>query len=127
MTQKHYNAISKVLKEANSLTNSGGMLLYKDDLVNELCKIFEKENAKFDANKFKFKCGLKDEKQYRVYDVQLKTHNFQGIIFDSKQQAIDQIVEYFSVDHTTRELITIRDTLETDGEYSGLVIEEVEE
>jgi len=57
MTRKHYIAIADVIKEyvkPNHLVY--GFTNHKDDLVSELCRVFEEDNPRFDSDKFREAC-----------------------------------------------------------------------
>jgi len=63
--------------------------------------------------------------KYRIWDNQLKHYAFQDHIFNSKLEAIDQLISYFSAD-CDGDLTKIRKCLWECGEFSDLAIEKME-
>ena len=59
----------------------------------------------------------------KIWDGQLNQYAFEEKIFDTKGEAIDQLISYFSVD--CDELTKIRKTLWQVNEFAEMFIEEV--
>ena len=61
--------------------------------------------------------------KYRIWDGQLNRYAFQETIFNTKNEAINQLISFFSVD--LDELTKIRKSLWQDSEFAELYIEKV--
>ena len=61
---------------------------------------------------------------YKVYDGQCDRYMFGEQIFETKDEAIEQLIEYFSVDHDEEDLKSIEADYRNGSEYAELYIEE---
>ena len=64
--------------------------------------------------------------KYKIWDSQLEKYAFEEKIFNTKKEAVEQLVSFFSVD-CEGDLTSIRAELWSCGEFADLNIERVEE
>ena len=65
--------------------------------------------------------------KYKVWDSQLNRHSFGGEIFNTKKDAIDQLISFFSAD-CWGDLTKIRNCLWESNEFADLqIIKETDE
>lgn len=64
---------------------------------------------------------------FKIWDGQLKQYSFEEHIFEDEEEAIEQLIDYFSIDHTKIELKIVRKNLQQNKEWAELYIEEVQE
>lgn len=59
---------------------------------------------------------------FKVYDNQLSRYAFEGKKFKTKEEAIEQLLSFFSVDNNKKELKEIEMMLKSDNEFADMVI-----
>ena len=57
LTRKYYKLIAKVIKDSSTLDTYGDVIVHKDDLINDLCDEFLKDNRLFDSDRFTSACN----------------------------------------------------------------------
>jgi len=62
----------------------------------------------------------------KVYDNQLEKWCFDNAIFENEEEAIQQLISFFSVDNNKEELKLIEEDLRRDKEAFGLRLVDVE-
>lgn len=65
--------------------------------------------------------------KYKIWDHQLNRYSFHGSIFETKEEAIDQLLSFFSADHNPKELNIVKIILNETGEYADMIIKELRE
>lgn len=63
----------------------------------------------------------------RVWDRQLEKYAFDEKVFLNKEEAIGQLLSFFSADHDRQELEQVKKDLEDNEEFAELVIEPIED
>ena len=56
MTRKHFEAIAKAIANASTYDAYGDEIVHKDDLIEELCIIFARDNNLFSRSRFVNAC-----------------------------------------------------------------------
>ena len=55
LSRKHYKAIAQVIKD-RTINNVPPLLIDKDDLINDLCVVFARDNGLFSRSRFVSAC-----------------------------------------------------------------------
>jgi len=65
--------------------------------------------------------------KYKVYDEQNQKYMFGEVIFNSKKEAIEQLISFYSADHSEQDLKAVKEAYENSEEYFDIVIRELKE
>ena len=57
LSRKHYRVIAKSIKDSTTLDTYGDEIVHKEDLINDLCIMFERDNSLFSSDKFINACN----------------------------------------------------------------------
>ena len=57
LSRKHYRVIAKSIKDSTTLDAYGDEIVHKEDLINDLCIMFERDNSLFSSDKFINACN----------------------------------------------------------------------
>ena len=56
LSRKHYRVIAKAIKDSTTYDAYGDVIVHKDDLIEELCIIFARDNNLFSRSRFVNAC-----------------------------------------------------------------------
>ena len=61
LSRKHYKVIAKSIKDSTTLDAYGDEIVHKEDLINDLCIMFKRDNSLFSSDKFINACNEVDD------------------------------------------------------------------
>ena len=56
LSRKHYRVIARVINNNITQDTYGDEHIHKDDLIDDLCKVFKQDNNLFDSTRFRRAC-----------------------------------------------------------------------
>ena len=56
LSRKHYISIAKIINDNITQDIYGDEHIHKDDLIDDLCKVFARDNNLFDSSRFRRAC-----------------------------------------------------------------------
>ena len=56
LSRKHYVAIASIINDNTTQDTYGDEHIHKDDLINDLCVMFARDNNLFDSSRFRNAC-----------------------------------------------------------------------
>ena len=56
LCRKHYISIAKIINDNITQDTYGDEHIHKDDLIDDLCKVFARDNNLFDSSRFRRAC-----------------------------------------------------------------------
>ena len=56
LSRKHYRVIAKAINDNITRDTYGDEHIHKDDLIDDLCKVFARDNNLFDSSRFRRAC-----------------------------------------------------------------------
>ena len=56
LSRKHYISIAKIINDNITQDTYGDEHIHKDDLIDDLCKVFARDNNLFDSSRFRRAC-----------------------------------------------------------------------
>ena len=56
LSRKHYISIASIIDVNTTQDVYGDEFIHRDDLINDLCKVFARDNKLFDSSRFRRAC-----------------------------------------------------------------------